>query len=78
MVMLSWNADALPADWTAYRSRWEYGHAFNAILMFGALGCLVVSALVETPPYRGVTEPAPAPASKAPAATGSPPPAGPR
>jgi hypothetical protein len=40
------NWTRLPADWEALRRRWEYSHAFNAVLAFVAL-CLLVLSLVR-------------------------------
>jgi hypothetical protein len=39
-----------PPDWTTLRDRWEYTHTARAILQAAALGFLVLSILVETPP----------------------------
>ena len=41
--------DALPANWTDWRARWEYTHAVRAVLQVAALGALVQSLLVEIP-----------------------------
>lgn len=40
-----WTPTSVPADWTAWRNRWEYGHAAHAGLQFAALSLLVVSLL---------------------------------
>lgn len=40
--------DALPTDWMALRSQWEYTHAARALLQGIGLGALVFSVLVET------------------------------
>src|SRR3979409_2104235 len=42
--------ETLPGNWTALRDRWEYTHTARAILQIAALGFLVLSMLVETPP----------------------------
>jgi hypothetical protein len=41
--MLRWRLDAIPADWSTLRDRWEYGHAARACLLTGALAALVWS-----------------------------------
>lgn len=40
----------LPAGWMELRNQWEYTHAARAVLQVIALGALVFSVLVETPP----------------------------
>jgi len=47
LEMLSWNASALPPDWTAWRRRWEYTHAARAVFIAIAFAALVASLLVE-------------------------------
>jgi len=37
-----WTTTTLPADWTACRDQWEFGHLLHAIL-FGAAFCLLAS-----------------------------------
>ena len=44
-TMAGWSLDAIPADWTRWRNRWEYSHAIRAVLQIGALGALVLSVL---------------------------------
>jgi hypothetical protein len=44
-----WTPDTLPADWTAYRNRWEAGHAVHAALFALGFGALVAAILAETP-----------------------------
>jgi hypothetical protein len=39
----------VPSDFTALRTRWEWGHAAHAALLFLAFLALVVSVLVEIP-----------------------------
>lgn len=48
----TWTLDAIPADWTWWRSQWEYTHAVRAILEIFGLSALVLSVLVETPAHR--------------------------
>jgi len=48
----TWTPDAMPADWTWWRSQWEYTHAARAILGIFGLSALVLSVLVETPTHR--------------------------
>lgn len=49
VTMAAWSLDAIPADWTQWRDRWEYGHAARAILESFGLAALVLSVLRETP-----------------------------
>src|SRR3954470_24294625 len=35
-----WTAASLPTDWTAWRNRWEIGHAIHAALFLAAFGLL--------------------------------------
>jgi hypothetical protein len=46
--MVRWPLDAIPANWTTARDRWEYGHAARACLLTGALGALVWSTVGES------------------------------
>lgn len=46
-TMGSWPMDAIPADWSRWRDRWEYGHAVRACLATGALATLTLSMLKE-------------------------------
>lgn len=48
----TWTPDTIPADWTWWRSQWEYSHAVRAILEILGLSALVLSVLVETPTQR--------------------------
>jgi len=48
----TWTPDTIPADWTWWRSQWEYTHAARAILEILGLSALVLSVLVETPTQR--------------------------
>jgi len=47
--MANWTVETVPADWTAWRSQWESGHAARALLLIAGLSALVVSVIVETP-----------------------------
>jgi hypothetical protein len=44
------NWTAVPADWEALRTQWEYGHAVNAVLTFSALCCLTWSVIARDEP----------------------------
>lgn len=44
-----WTPETLPADWTAYRNRWEIGHALHAALFGAGFSALVIALLGETP-----------------------------
>jgi hypothetical protein len=43
------NWTTIPANWAVLRNHWEYAHATNAIMTFGALCALVLSILAEKP-----------------------------
>ena len=47
--MATWPSDGVPADWSAWRARWEYGHAARAVLQIGGLASLLLSVIIETP-----------------------------
>jgi hypothetical protein len=51
-AVAGWTAANLPADWPAYRARWEWSHAARAVLAFVALCCLLWAALDDV---RGAT-----------------------
>jgi hypothetical protein len=51
-VLNGWTPTTLPPDWTAWRDRWELGHALHATLFALGFGCLVMALLAETPPER--------------------------
>jgi hypothetical protein len=42
------NWTTVPDNWQTLRAQWEYSHAANAVLTFGALGALVWVAAVRT------------------------------
>jgi hypothetical protein len=50
-VVSRWTAATLPADWGAYRLRWETGHAIAALLSVIGLAALVRCRLVEQDPF---------------------------
>jgi hypothetical protein len=39
------NWTVVPRNWDELRIQWEYSHAVNAVVMFVALGCVVVAVL---------------------------------
>lgn len=45
--LLTWTAETLPQNWADFRNQWEYTNGARASLTFVALGCLVLSVLVE-------------------------------
>jgi hypothetical protein len=55
--MAGWTPGTIPADWSVYRERWEYGHAARACCSLLALAALVWSVVRETP--EGAEEVAP-------------------
>jgi len=48
-VLGGWTPDALPADWTRVRDRWELGHVLHAGFFGLAFCALVIALLAETP-----------------------------
>ena len=46
------NWTSTPADWERLRTEWEYSHALNALVTFGALLCSVAAALSYHPPRQ--------------------------
>jgi hypothetical protein len=52
LTMFGWPLDAIPPDWTRWRTQWEYTHAARAFLMMGALAALILSVLREIPGER--------------------------
>lgn len=43
------NWTVAPTDWAALRQRWEYSHAASAALIFSALCCTSLSAVIGRP-----------------------------
>jgi hypothetical protein len=43
------NWTLVPPDWETLRTQWEYSHAVNALVIFAAFFCLLISALREQP-----------------------------
>ena len=46
-------------EWEALRAQWEYSHAVNAMLTFGALCLVVLSTLAAATPHTASERPAP-------------------
>lgn len=44
-----WTAATLPPNWTAWRFRWELGHAIHALCLALGFAALVAALLAETP-----------------------------
>jgi hypothetical protein len=47
--LAKWVDGAVPADWTDYRARWEWGHAIIAGVELLGFAALVWSVLADTP-----------------------------
>ena len=47
--LAKWVNGPVPADWTDYRSRWEWAHALISLLELGGFAALVWSVLADTP-----------------------------
>jgi hypothetical protein len=46
--LTKWVNGPVPADWTDYRSRWEWGHAAISLLELAGFAALVWSVLADT------------------------------
>ena len=51
--LAKWVNGPVPADWTEYRARWEWGHAIIALVELIGFAALTWSVLTDTP--RGPT-----------------------
>jgi hypothetical protein len=47
--LAKWVNGPVPADWTDYRARWEWGHAVIALVELLGFGALIGSVLSDTP-----------------------------
>ena len=47
--LAKWVNGPVPADWTDYRSRWEWGHAIISLLELAGFAALVACVLADTP-----------------------------
>ena len=47
--LAKWVDGPVPADWTDYRARWEWGHAIIALVELAGFAALVGSVLADTP-----------------------------
>jgi hypothetical protein len=45
--LAKWVNGPVPADWTVWRARWEWGHAVNTLLQLVGFGALVASVLAD-------------------------------
>ncbi len=63
--LAKWVNGPVPADWTSWRARWEWGHAVLALLELAGFAALVWSVLTDGPTVEtrmaraASTEPAP-------------------
>jgi Domain of unknown function (DUF1772) len=46
--LAKWVNEPVPADWTDYRARWEWGHAIISLLELAGFAALVASVLADT------------------------------
>jgi len=46
--LAKWVNGPVPADWTDYRARWEWGHAIISVLELAGFAALVASVLTDT------------------------------
>jgi hypothetical protein len=49
--LAKWVNGPVPADWTGYRARWEWGHAIIALIELAGFAALVASVLADTSPH---------------------------
>ena len=49
--LAKWVNGPVPADWTVYRARWEWGHATIALIELLGFAALVASVLADTFPH---------------------------
>ena len=47
--LAKWVNGPVPADWTDYRARWEWGHAVISVLELAGFAALIASLLADTP-----------------------------
>jgi hypothetical protein len=47
--LAKWVNGPVPADWTRYRARWEWGHAAISLIELLGFAALVWSVLADTP-----------------------------
>ena len=47
--LAKWVDGPVPADWTSYRARWEWGHAAIALVELAGFAALVGAVLADTP-----------------------------
>jgi len=47
--LAKWVNGPVPADWTGYRARWEWGHAIIALTELAGFAALIASVLADTP-----------------------------
>ena len=47
--LATWVDGPVPADWTDYRARWEWGHAIIALIELAGFAALIGAVLADTP-----------------------------
>jgi hypothetical protein len=47
--LAKWVDGPVPADWTSYRARWEWGYAAISLIKVAGFGALAASVLADTP-----------------------------
>ena len=47
--LAKWVNGPVPDDWTAYRARWEWGHAIIALAEIAGFAALIAAVLADTP-----------------------------
>ncbi len=47
--LAKWVNGPVPSDWTAYRARWEWGHAIISLLELFGFAALIGSVLADSP-----------------------------
>jgi len=49
--LAKWVNGPVPSDWTAYRARWEWGHAIISLVELAGFAALIGSVLADTSPH---------------------------
>ncbi|HSD93671.1 MAG TPA: DUF1772 domain-containing protein [Methyloceanibacter sp.] len=47
--LAKWVDGPVPADWTSYRARWEWGHAIISLVELAGFAALIGAVLADTP-----------------------------
>ena len=62
--LAKWVNGPVPADWTVYRARWEWGHAIIALVELLGFAALIGSVLADTSPQAEEPPKSPTPSKR--------------